>query len=977
MKKLHFLYLMVITLLITSLNGFAQLTGVNTIISTGTNFSGNPTGASGKNWTSFANAVTALTAYGVSGPVTFNVAAGSYSGRIVLAAITGASSTNTISFIGVSRDSVTITYAGTAAATRATVVLNGADYITFKNIRIQNTGATYATSLLFTAQADYNTIDNCDLRIDSTSTSVTANTLCNVLASSSEASDVGYSNCANYNLIQNCRIVGGNYGVKFNGTSASVTCANNYVLKNQLRAQYANCIYFYYQTAARIENNYLYNVRNVAAYGISSFYSNNTKIIGNNVHAGQYGIYLSAEINATGVTSIVNNLVSDLTNTAQYGIYLTTICTFVDILHNSVIVSGAAASTTNGAICIVNGSSIRILNNNLSSFGFYPCLSIATAAVFNANDVDYNIMYNSAGNSIAYWKTAQFPFIADLKNMDMAYNQNSVQATSEFVSNSNLHLLSTATGRFAKPISTVSTDVDGDTRCSAVATIGADENKNYPTTKPTVSFTSKDTVIINSIVTFKNIAVANEAKKHSWYVNGVLETNDLNMMKVFITAATYNIKLITENCFGLDSFKKTIVVNSSAVTPSTYIIDATGNGNFLNFTTAFASISGGITSPVVFIVRPGIYTERLVLTPITGASATNTISFIGLNKNTCILTYAGTAAATRATVVFSGADYFRFNNLRIQNTGATYGMSVLFMGQADYNIIDNCILWVLPTATSDNIVNVLSNSVENSVAGYANNANYNTIQNCRIIGGNTAIRFNGTSNTVTCLNNFFLNNDLDNQYTYGVYAYYLTGTKIENNYIHNVRLLASYGVYVFNSSTTRVVGNDIHSHNYGVYVSSENMYIVGTSLIANNMISELTNTTQFGIYLTATCTAVDVLHNSAIVSGSAVSTVCAAICVVNGSVIRILNNNLMSFGFYPCINVLPAASFAPGAIDYNVMFNSTGGSIIYWQTSDFTQLIYLKRVNANFNQNSLQINPDFISNTNLHLSATAKGRFAK
>ena len=62
----------------------AQLSGIKTI---------GPTG----NYTSFAAAVADLAANGLSGPVLFNVSAGTYSEQISIPAIAGASVTNTIS----------------------------------------------------------------------------------------------------------------------------------------------------------------------------------------------------------------------------------------------------------------------------------------------------------------------------------------------------------------------------------------------------------------------------------------------------------------------------------------------------------------------------------------------------------------------------------------------------------------------------------------------------------------------------------------------------------------------------------------------------------------------------------------------------------------------------------------------------------------------------------------------------------------
>jgi len=74
---------------------FAQLNGTYTIGSTG-------------NYTSFTAAVSALTSNGISGPVVFNIAPGIYNEQISITAITGSSTSNTVTFQSVNSDSSSV-----------------------------------------------------------------------------------------------------------------------------------------------------------------------------------------------------------------------------------------------------------------------------------------------------------------------------------------------------------------------------------------------------------------------------------------------------------------------------------------------------------------------------------------------------------------------------------------------------------------------------------------------------------------------------------------------------------------------------------------------------------------------------------------------------------------------------------------------------------------------------------------------------
>src|SRR5688572_5407977 len=126
--------------------------------------SGQSTG--GSNFQSFTDAVAALSC-GISGPVIFNVAAGSgpYNEQITIPAIGGTSAINTITFNGNGR---TLSFNSTTSATRAGISLNGANYITIDNLVIDGSAGTYGWGVWFTSGADNNTVSNCVINISQT-----------------------------------------------------------------------------------------------------------------------------------------------------------------------------------------------------------------------------------------------------------------------------------------------------------------------------------------------------------------------------------------------------------------------------------------------------------------------------------------------------------------------------------------------------------------------------------------------------------------------------------------------------------------------------------------------------------------------------------------------------------------------------------------------------------------------------------------
>ena len=126
----------------------AQLSGSYTIdaasTTSGTNFN---------NWYDFASTVTSK---GVSAAVTVTVKSDvTTSTQTVFGAISGASSTNTITIDGGSK---VLIYGGSYEA----ISFTGADYVTIKNATIPNTTTgAYAGIVRLTSGSDYNKIDNC------------------------------------------------------------------------------------------------------------------------------------------------------------------------------------------------------------------------------------------------------------------------------------------------------------------------------------------------------------------------------------------------------------------------------------------------------------------------------------------------------------------------------------------------------------------------------------------------------------------------------------------------------------------------------------------------------------------------------------------------------------------------------------------------------------------------------------------------
>lgn len=204
---------------------------------------------------------------GVSGPVTFNVAAGGiYNEQITIPSITGTSATNRITYKG---NGSTIAFASNNSGARAVIRLNGAKYITFENLKINAIGGTYGYGIHLTGIAEYNVIDKCTILTDSTfvSTTATAANYAGIVASPNSAFGFPYTlNSANNCTISNSIIVGGSRGVQIDGGGYSAS--GPYVPANHSRGM-------------RVINNI---IRGFFSFGIAFNMTDSLVLSGNDIH---------------------------------------------------------------------------------------------------------------------------------------------------------------------------------------------------------------------------------------------------------------------------------------------------------------------------------------------------------------------------------------------------------------------------------------------------------------------------------------------------------------------------------------------------------------------------------------------------------------------------------------------------------------------------------------------------------------------
>ncbi|MES2678283.1 MAG: T9SS type A sorting domain-containing protein [Bacteroidota bacterium] len=421
-NKFKFIAAFYVALSLITVRLQAQLSGVYTINQT--------IAASPTNFVSFTSLAAALTASGVSAPVTVNVVTGTgpYTQQANFGVIVGTSGTNTITING---NGNTLTFNATVSTAPHTLMLSGADYMFVNNLNVVGTNATYALVLHLYNQSDNNNFYNCTFTAPLLATAVATSPV-SLSGSNNNATTVG--NSGNNNVWENCTMSGGYYGTTIVGNSSAPN-TNNQVINCNIVDFYIYGCYNYYTTGTLWRGNTIERVNRTNPTTGYGFYLT-TGVTGITMEKNRirkmfdgvqpstgscYAFYLLSGGTALNVNTIRNNVISDIRcNGTIYGIYDPGY-NYYDIYHNTISIDDVnATGGTSYAIYCSGNTAINIKNNiitmNRGGTGTKYCLYYASATgITSNNNMLYNAgttgingvgYYNAIFNTLAQWKTA-------------------------------------------------------------------------------------------------------------------------------------------------------------------------------------------------------------------------------------------------------------------------------------------------------------------------------------------------------------------------------------------------------------------------------------------------------------------------------------------------------------------------------------------------------------------------------------------
>ena len=925
-----------------------------------------------------ASAVSALSNCGIAGPVTINITAGTYTGGYALGEIIGSSATNTITFNGGSAATTILTH--DAVGLEAVWSLEGVDYLTLKNMTITNTGTTDAWGVHLMNASDYNTVDSCIFNMDPTPN------LFDVIAISASASltdDFAEGNNCNWCTFSNNQINYGEYGMHFEGLSTTVTSVDEWmnginIINNVFDGVDDYNIYVDNQDSLTITGNLMQNSVSVNSDGIYCFDIQNFNISGNTIFANDYGIYVS-DGNFDGVSVPSRSLISNnmVLAPADYALYLDDV-NDLNVYHNTL--NGEPAVYTNDLL------NVTFKNNIFTSQTDYCFESLDTYGA--GIDVDYNMYWTPSTNTLFVKEgTSIHANLVAWQGASVTLNANSIELEPLFFSPTDMHM-TLANGNDVGDNSVgILTDIDGETRPQApgvVVDMGADEwtpNVNDAGISSFANpFSPLSAGLQNVDVTLENYGLASlNSVNVEWTINGTPQTT-LNWSAGPLASFTNTVANVGTYNFpvGFTTLKAWTAM-PNGVTDQEFLNDTTEvilctalNGVYTvggatpDFTSIQEAVDAlnncGIAGTVTINITPGTYTGGYILLPISGASASSTVTFNGGDAATTLLTHDATGI--EAVWSFQGADYVTLKNMTIENTGTTDAWGVHLKDISDYNIVDSCIFNMYDVAGMFDVAAIVASDDLLNDFAEGNNANYCTFSNNQINGGEYGIHLEGLSTSLTAVDDWMngmniINNVFNNVDDYNIYVDNQDSLTITGNIIGNSQSTQSDGIYCFDIQNFNISGNTINANDYGIYISDGNFDITpgpvpSQSLISNNMVSA---PTDYALYLDDVNN-VDIYHNT--LSGSPA-------LYMNDNLDMNIKNNIFTSATDYCFESVDLIT-ASIVVDYNMYWTPSSNALFVKDgTNIHADLTAWQTANVTININSVELEPFFVSATDLHL----------
>jgi gliding motility-associated-like protein len=919
----------------------------------------------------FSEAATILNNAGISCPVRFFVRDGVYSEQIEIGQIEGTNSTNTVTFISESEDSslVTLQYLQYNIILDYTVKLNNAEYVYFQHLGVKR---SYGDNPFIIKESNNISVLNCMLSGD----------ISIKIESESENIDIN-NNYFEGNYDKRICIVGsaGSLNRKIEIRHNIFPASTNYcieisyaenveILQNQI-SNFYQAIKIEYCDNVLVGYNTIENSENYCIEINSDVSQDSIQIIGNRI---------SGIMNSDGIrifcenVEIINNFIHINGLAENYGVYLSSLANNCKLYHNAISVT--SSNSVSGAVYLEDAEYLDIRNNIFTNCGGGYSVKVEYSPLNLI--IDYNNYYSFGENA---WQIADSSFqILSAWQAAIGDDVNSLNKNPFYALSTNLSSNQIMLDGAGVSIPEIIIDIDSIIRTNP-PDIGAKEFAPCGTDAG-----------INAIVGISNplnpgiqnidVELQNQGTSTlttciiEWSVNGLMQApyswtgSLLSAQNQIVQIGSYNfsyganyvISVWTSqanNQTDCNNFNDTIIThNLSTPLCGDYTIGGQ-NPDFSSFLQAVTILNNaGISCPVRFLVRDGVYSEQIEIEKIDGTDSINTVTFVSESEDSSLvsLQYFQSNSILDFTVKLSNSEYVCFQHIGIKRDT---GNCPFFIEQSNNISISNCVL------SGNNSVKIESGSEHIVISNNYFEENYSDlicieggigemIQHIEI-HNNVLPGSSGKSIELSYVNNVEISNNHINNFAQAIDIEHSNNVLIEYNTIENGY---GFGLEIssnFPQTNMFIVGNKITgvSNADGIRILGENVQVV------NNFIQTEGIADKSGIFISDNSDNCKLYYNSInVISTNSVS---SAVCLDNAENMDIRNNIFSNSGngYSAILENIPTNII----IDYNNYYSfSVNGFQI--SGNDY-QLLNSWQTAIGNDANSININPFFETISNL------------
>lgn len=408
LPKSKFLFFLIFCFKLSTIS--AQLSGTYSI------------GSSGSDYLTISSAVADLSSVGVSGPVVFSLASGTYNEQVVIGEITGSSATNTITFESASgnADDVLLTYGASSTTDNYIIHFSNASHIIVKSLSFEAIGTSYGKTLHMSGTGYDILIENCKLKSPAT-TSISGN-MAVIWFDPSASSNIRFLNN---------EIIGGSYGIYYKGGAYNAKSPNTEIIGNSINDFYHYGLELSDLSGVKIQNNKI-NSLAIGYNGSNIFMQNNDgalTITDNELlsGAGSAGLYIYGYVSPFDTPGLIaNNVISNSARNYSFFLYNSS---NHQIYHNSV------NNQAGGPAFRIYGGGGNEIRNNIFISKDGNAIYVQTSSSISSSN--YNDFFTT-GPHLGRWGNTDIPDLPTWQTTS-GMEANSLSFDPQFVSSTDLH----------------------------------------------------------------------------------------------------------------------------------------------------------------------------------------------------------------------------------------------------------------------------------------------------------------------------------------------------------------------------------------------------------------------------------------------------------------------------------------------------------------------------------------------------------